>query len=70
MVWAARIRICRVSSRSGRTAGCRPLNTASSTVEGMIPNIRNEYFGRDEQRRELDLVQQLNASTNEAAFVQ
>jgi hypothetical protein len=36
----------------------------------MIPNIRNEYFGRDEQRRELDLVQQLNASTNEAAFVQ
>ena len=38
------------------------LNTASPTVEGMIPNIRNEYFGRDEQRRELDLVQQLNAT--------
>jgi hypothetical protein len=37
------------------------LNTASPTVEGMIPNIHNEYFGRDEQRRELDLVQQLNA---------
>jgi len=36
------------------------LNTASPTVAGMIPNIRNEYFGRDEQRRELDLVQQLN----------
>ena len=37
------------------------LNTAAPTVAGMIPNIRNEYFGRDEQRRELDLVQQLNA---------
>ena len=36
------------------------LNTAAPTVAGMIPNIRNEYFGRDEQRRELDLVQQLN----------
>jgi len=38
------------------------LNTASPTVDGMIPNIRNEYFGRDEQRRELDLVQQLNTA--------
>jgi len=36
------------------------INTSSPTVEGMIPNIRNEYFGRDEQRRELDLVQKLN----------
>jgi len=36
------------------------INTSSPTVEGMIPNIRNEYFGRDEQRRELDLVQRLN----------
>ena len=27
----------------------------------MIQNIRNEYFGRQEQRRELDLVQKLNA---------
>ena len=27
----------------------------------MIPNIRNDYFGRAEQRRELDLVQKLNA---------
>src|SRR4029077_9393508 len=38
------------------------LNTAAPTVDGMIPTIRNEYFGRDEQRRELDLVQQLNAT--------
>jgi hypothetical protein len=37
------------------------ITTAAATVEGMIPNIRNEYLGRDEQRRELDLVQQLNA---------
>jgi hypothetical protein len=37
------------------------LSTSSATVEGMIPNIRNEYLGRDEQRRELDLVQKLNA---------
>ena len=37
------------------------INTATPTVDGMIPNIRNEYFGRQEQRRELDLVQKLNA---------
>ena len=37
------------------------LNTSSATVEGMIPNIRNEYLSREEQRRELDLVQKLNA---------
>ena len=37
------------------------INTATPTVEGMIPNIRNDYFGRAEQRRELDLVQKLNA---------
>src|SRR5262245_19900969 len=37
------------------------INTSTPTVDGMIPNIRNEYFGREEQRRELDLVQQLNA---------
>jgi hypothetical protein len=37
------------------------ISTASPTVEGMIPNIRNEYLGRDEQRREIDLVQKLNA---------
>jgi hypothetical protein len=36
------------------------INTSSATVEGMIPNIRNEYFSRQEQRRELDLVQKLN----------
>jgi hypothetical protein len=42
------------------------LNTSSATVAGMIPNIRNEYFGRDEQRRELDLVQQLNAAHTQA----
>ncbi|HEV3140901.1 MAG TPA: DUF1501 domain-containing protein, partial [Vicinamibacterales bacterium] len=38
------------------------INTSSATVDGMIPNIRNPYFDRDEQRRELDLVQKLNAS--------
>ena len=37
------------------------INTSTPTVEGMIQNIRNEYFGRQEQRRELDLVQKLNA---------
>jgi hypothetical protein len=37
------------------------INTATPTVDGMIPNIRNDYFGRTEQRRELDLVQTLNA---------
>jgi hypothetical protein len=37
------------------------INTATPTVDGMIPNIRNDYFGRAEQRRELDLVQKLNA---------
>jgi hypothetical protein len=37
------------------------INTQTPTVDGMIPNIRNDYFGRAEQRRELDLVQKLNA---------
>ena len=36
------------------------INTSTPTVEGMIQNIRNEYFNRQEQRRELDLVQKLN----------
>jgi len=45
-----------------RHAGDVPSTRASPTVDGMIPNIRNEYFGRDEQRRELDLVQQLNTA--------
>jgi hypothetical protein len=37
------------------------INTSSPTVDGMIQNIRNEYFNAKEQRRELDLVQKLNA---------
>jgi uncharacterized protein (DUF1501 family) len=37
------------------------INTSTPTVDGMIQNIRNEYFSREEQRRELDLVQKLNA---------
>ena len=41
------------------------INTATPTVDGMIPNIRNDYFGRAEQRRELDLVQKLNAMHSE-----
>jgi uncharacterized protein (DUF1501 family) len=36
------------------------INTSTPTVDGMIQNIRNEYFSREEQRRELDLVQKLN----------
>jgi hypothetical protein len=36
------------------------INTSSPTVDGMIPNIRNDYFSTKEQRRELDLVQKLN----------
>jgi len=36
------------------------INTSPPTVDGMIPNIRNTYFGLREQRRELDLVQELN----------
>src|SRR5678816_1722781 len=36
------------------------INTSAATVEGMIQNIRNEYFNRQEQRRQLDLVQRLN----------
>jgi hypothetical protein len=37
------------------------INTAAPTVEGMIQNIHNDYFSDKEQRRELDLVQKLNA---------
>src|SRR5262245_4217063 len=37
------------------------INTSIPTVDGMIQNIRNEYFSDKEQRRELDLVQKLNA---------
>jgi hypothetical protein len=37
------------------------INTSVPTVDGMIQNIRNEYFSGQEQRRQLDLVQKLNA---------
>jgi hypothetical protein len=37
------------------------INTRANTVEGMIQNIRNQYFTQEEQRRQLDLVQKLNA---------
>src|SRR5262245_31799824 len=37
------------------------INTSTPTLDGMIQNIRNEYFNTQEQRRELDLVQKLNA---------
>jgi uncharacterized protein DUF1501 len=36
------------------------INTKADTVEGMIQNIRNQYFTEQEQRRQLDLVQKLN----------
>ena len=37
------------------------INTKADSVEGMIQNIRNQYFTEQEQRRQLDLVQKLNA---------
>jgi len=37
------------------------INTKADSVEGMIQNIRNQYFTQPEQRRQLDLVQKLNA---------
>src|SRR5262245_2519853 len=36
------------------------INTKAESVEGMVQNIRNEYFSQQEQRRQLDLVQKLN----------
>ena len=36
------------------------INTKAETVEGMIQDIHNPYFGQQEQRRQLDLVQKLN----------
>jgi uncharacterized protein (DUF1501 family) len=42
------------------------INTSTPTVDGMIPNIRNDYFGQKEQRRELDLVQELNEIHSES----
>jgi hypothetical protein len=36
------------------------INTGANSVEGMIQNIRNQYFPQKEQRRQLDLVQKLN----------
>lgn len=37
------------------------INTQANSVEQMIENIRNNYFSQKEQRRQLDLVHQLNA---------
>ena len=37
------------------------INTQANSVEQMIENIRNNYFTQKEQRRQLDLVHQLNA---------
>ena len=36
------------------------VNTAESTVEDMIQNIKNPYISLTEQRRQLDLIHQLN----------
>lgn len=36
------------------------INTSASTVEEMIQNIRNPYVSQQEQRRQLDLLHQLN----------
>ncbi|MFM9961684.1 MAG: DUF1501 domain-containing protein [Planctomycetaceae bacterium] len=38
------------------------INTRAASVEQMIQNIRNPYLGKEEQRRQLDLVQKLNAA--------
>jgi Protein of unknown function (DUF1501) len=37
------------------------INTSAPSVEGMVQNIHNDYFSQTEQRRQLDLVQKLNA---------
>ncbi len=36
------------------------INTQASSVEEMIQNIKNPYVSQDEQRRQLDLIHQLN----------
>src|SRR5581483_9068639 len=36
------------------------VNTSANTVEEMIQNIRNPYINLKEQRRQLDLIHQLN----------
>jgi len=36
------------------------INTAAGSVESMIQNIKNPYISQEEQRRQLDLVHQLN----------
>jgi hypothetical protein len=36
------------------------IDTQYSTVEKLIENIRNDRIGRDEQRRQIDLVEKLN----------
>lgn len=36
------------------------INTRAGSVEAMLENIRNRYTSREEQRRQLDLVQKLN----------
>jgi hypothetical protein len=36
------------------------INTSAGTVEEMIQNIRNPYVSQEEQRRQLDLIHQLN----------
>ena len=38
------------------------VSTKATTVEGMLQNIKNPYLKGSEQRRQLDLVQQLNAA--------
>lgn len=38
------------------------VSTKADSVEGMLQNIRNPYLNKTEQRRQLDLVQKLNAA--------
>jgi hypothetical protein len=42
------------------------INTRVPTVDGMIPNIRNEYLIQQEQRRGLDLLRDLNGLHSES----
>ncbi len=38
------------------------INSSATTSDGLIPNLRNEAYTREAQRRQLDLVRKLNAA--------
>jgi hypothetical protein len=45
------------------------INTKAESVEGMLQNIRNPYLTQGQQRRQLDLVQKLNHSSQSQSQV-